>query len=85
MGHSRSLDFMIPMIVLNFSLGKVGVYISLRMNEMNTVKYEERLKQTLYLLKKDLGLRSHMLGHHLRCLHATSMIPRSRGYEMYDI
>ena len=31
---------MIPMRVLNFILGLAGVYISLRMNEMNNVKYE---------------------------------------------
>ena len=31
---------MIPMRVLNFILGIAGIYISLRMNEMNNVKYE---------------------------------------------
>ena len=31
---------MILMIVLKFILGIAGVYINLRMNEMNNVKYE---------------------------------------------
>ena len=31
---------MIPIKVLNFILGIAGVYISLRINEMNNVKYE---------------------------------------------
>ena len=40
LGYSWSLNFMIPMRVLNFILGVAGVYISRRMNEINSVKYE---------------------------------------------
>ena len=39
LGHSFSLNLMIPMRVLNFILGIARVYISLRMNEMNNVTY----------------------------------------------
>ena len=43
---------MIPMRVLKFILGIVGVYISLQMNEINNVKYEWTNKEDSVFAKE---------------------------------
>ena len=76
---------MIPMRVLNFILGIAGVYINLRINEMNKVKYEWTNEADFVFAKKDPRVEVPYVGPHLRCINAKSTIPKSRVYEMYYI
>ena len=76
---------MIPMRVLNFILGIAGVYISLRMNEMNNVKYEWTNEADSVFAKEGPRVEVPYVGPSLEMSYATSTIPKSRAYEMYNI
>ena len=86
LGHSWSLHFMIPMRVLNFILGKAGVYyIILRMNGMNNVKYEWTNEADSVFAKEGPWVEVSYVGPSLEMSSATSMIRKCRVYEMYNI
>ena len=76
---------MIPMRVLNFILGIAGVYISLRMNEMNNVKYEWTNEADSVFAKEGPRVEVPYVGPSLEMSYATSTIPKSHVYEMYNI
>ena len=53
---------------LKFILGIAGVYINLRINEMNKVKYEWTNEADFVFAKKDPRVEVPYVGPHLRCL-----------------
>ena len=67
---------MIPMRVLNFILGIAGVYISLRMNEMNNVKYEWTNEADSVFAKE---------GPRVEVPYVGPSLEMSYLYEMYNI
>ena len=85
LGHSWSLHFMISMRVLNFILGIAGVYISLRMNEINNVKYEWTNEADSMFAKEGPRVEVLYVGPLLEICYATWTIPRSHVYEMHNI
>ena len=76
---------MIPIRVLNFILGIAGVYIRLRMNEMNNVKYEWMNEADSVFAKEGPRLDVPYVGPSLEMSYVTSTIPKSHVYEMYNI
>ena len=76
---------MIPIRVFNFILGIDGVNISLRMNEMNNVKYEWTNEADSVFDKEGPRVKVPYVGPSLEISYATSTIPKSRVYEMYNI
>ena len=76
---------MIPMRVLNFILGIASVYISLRMNEMNNVKYKQTNKADSVFNKEGPQVEVSYVGYSLDMSYGTSTIPMSSVYEMYCI
>ena len=85
LGHSWSLHFMIPMRVLNFILVIVVVYINLRMNEMNNVKYDWTNEADSVFAKEDPRVEVPYVGPSLEISYATSTISKYHVYEMYNI
>ena len=73
------------MRVLNFILGIGGVYISLRMNEMNNIKYAWTNEADSVFAKEDPRVEVPYVGPSLEMFYATSTIPKSHVYEMYNI
>ena len=73
------------MRVLNFILGIAGVYIRLRMNGMNYVKYEWTNEVDSMFANNGPRVEVPYVGPSLEMYYATSMIPKSRVYEMYYI
>ena len=67
---------MISMRVLNFILGIAGVYISLRMNEMNNAKYEWMNEADSVFAKEDPRVEVPYVG---------SSLEMSYLFEMYNI
>ena len=66
-------------------LGIDGVYISLRMNEMNNVKYEWTNETKSVFANEGPRLKVQYVGPSLEIFYATSMIPKCRVYEMHNI
>ena len=76
---------MIPMRVLNFILGKAGVYFILRMNGMNNVKYKWTNEADSVFAKEGPRVEVPYVVPSLEMSYATSTIPISHLYEMYNI
>ena len=76
---------MIPMRVLNFILGIAGVYIRLRMNEMNNVKYEWMNEADSVFAKEGPRVEVPYVWPSLEMSYATSMIPKYHVYGMYNM
>ena len=74
-----------PMRVSNFILGICGVYINLRMNEMNNVKYKWTNEADSVFAKEGPRVEVPYAGSSLDMSYATPTIPKSRVYEMYNI
>ena len=79
------MHFIIPMRVLNLILGIDGVYISLRMNEMNNVNYKWTNEVDSMFYKEGPRVETPYVGSSLVMSYATSTIQMSRVYEMYNI
>ena len=76
---------MIPMRVLNLILGIDGFYITLRMNEINNVKYEWTNEADSVFSKEGPRIEVPYVWHSLEVSYATSTIKNSHLYEMYNI
>ena len=85
LGHSWSLHIMIPMRVLNIILGVYDVYISLRLNQMNNVKYKRTNEAYSVFAKEGPRVEVPYVGPTLEMSYAISTIPKSRIYQMYYI
>ena len=75
---------MIPMRVLSFILGIAGVNISLRMNEMNNVKYEWTNEAASGFAKEGPQAEVPYVGPSLEMSYTTSTIPKYHLYEIYN-
>ena len=76
---------MIPMRVLNFILVIVVVYINLRMNEMNNVKFDWTNEADSVFAKEGPRVEVPYVWPSLEMSYATSMIPKYHVYELYNI
>ena len=76
---------MIPMRVLNIIIRVIGVYVSLRMNEMNNVKYEWKNEADSVFAKEGPRVEVLYVGPSFEMSYATSTIPKFHIYEMYNI
>ena len=65
------------MKLLKYILGIAGVYISLRMNEMNNVKYEWTNEGESIFAKEGPRVEVPYVGPSLEIYYATSTIPKS--------
>ena len=70
---------------LNFIIGIAGAYISLRINEMNKVKYEWTNEADSVFSKEDPRVEVPYVGPSLEMYYAISNIPNSHVYEIYNI
>ena len=76
---------MIPMRVLNFILGIYGVYINLRMNEINNMKYEWMNEEYFVFAKEDPRVEVPYVGPSIEMSYDTPTIQKYCVYEMYYI
>ena len=76
---------MIPMRFLNFILGIAGVYINLRMNEMNNVKNKWMNEADSVFDKEGPRVEVPYVGPSFDMSYATSTIQKSLVYEMLYI